>query len=64
MADAAEFRRQNLLADLKILNRDLARNEWPPLVSDEAAAVCPLEELPALLAATRRRLKHMAEAER
>lgn len=56
--DAAQ--RADLLADLEILNMDLARLGVVPLVSDAAASLFPPAELPALVDATRRHLRTSA----
>jgi len=50
-----------LLADLEILNLELTRLGVGAVISDAAASLYPVDELPALIAATRHHLRHTAE---
>jgi hypothetical protein len=61
MADTEDgARRANLLGDLEILNMELARMRVAPIISDAAASLYPVDDLPALIAATRRHLRKTA----
>lgn len=50
------------LADLATLNAELARYGAQPVMSNAAAALYPPEDLPPLLAATRRHLMLVARS--
>ena len=61
MADSDEGpRRVALLTDLELLNHELEQMGVRPMVSSEPAALYPVDELPALITATRRHLRKMA----
>jgi hypothetical protein len=58
--DGAEGRRLALLADLELLNHELARMGVAPYISVEAAGLYPADEIPDLIASTRRHLARLA----
>jgi len=53
-------RRVALLTDLELLNLELERMGVRPMISSEAAALYPVDEIPDLIASTRRHLAKMA----
>ena len=61
MADCDDGpRRVALLTDLELLNTELRQIGVRPMISSEAAALYPVDEIPDLIASTRRHLARMA----
>jgi hypothetical protein len=61
VVDADQTRRAVLLGELEILNVELKRMGVRPLISDAAASLYPVDELPPLITASRRHLRNMAK---